>query len=133
MSPDLVVVDFDGLSQPAALIEKVRCLSAAVVCVVSQANVAALVASMCGTACTILLKPLSLDEMVSAARNLLTARDRTVRLATKYRKMRELVRRAVQERRDLNSRIELVCRDLVEAHRRLTHRFVEIQRAQPGR
>jgi hypothetical protein len=44
--------------------------------------------------------------------------------------MRELVRHVIRERRDLNRRIELVCRDLVEAHRRLVHRVVEFKGSQ---
>ena len=47
------------------------------------------------------------------------------RHAARYRRLRELVHRVIRERRDLNRRIELVCRDLVEAHRRLVHRVVE--------
>ncbi len=38
--------------------------------------------------------------------------------------MRELVRRVIRERRDLNRRVELVCRDLVGAHRRLVTRVL---------
>lgn len=46
----------------------------------------------------------------------------------KYRRMRKLVRQVLRERRELNERIELVCRDLVGAHRRLMNRVLESEK-----
>jgi DNA-binding NtrC family response regulator len=45
----------------------------------------------------------------------------------RYHQMRKLLRHVLRERRDLNERIELICRDFVGAHRRLVDRVVKIE------
>lgn len=44
------------------------------------------------------------------------------RLMRREARLRSVIRRVLRERRQLNQRIELVCRDMVGAHRRLFHR-----------
>ena len=45
---------------------------------------------------------------------------------------RSLIRRVLRDRRNLNQRIDLICRDMVGAHRRLFHRVLTAQhRARP--
>ena len=72
-------------------------------------------------------KPFPVEQLLDAADAAL--RDHSVhrRRAVKYRRMRELVRRVVSERRDLNRRIDLVCRDLVGAQRRLVNRVLALE------
>ena len=43
----------------------------------------------------------------------------------RYRRLRRLSSRIVRERRDLRQRIDLVCRDFVQAYRRLAQRVSE--------
>jgi DNA-binding response OmpR family regulator len=70
----------------------------------------------------VLCKPFPLAELLDSADDAL--RDYTLHRQhmAKYHRMRELVRHVIRERRELNRRTELVCKDLVGAHKRLvTH------------
>ena len=79
----------------------------------------------------VLLKPFAMTSLLEQARELI-ARDRLQRRrASRHHRMRELVRRVIRERRELNKRVELVCRDLVGAHRRLVDRVVAVEDKQP--
>lgn len=71
------------------------------------------------------VKPFPIEELLDSAQRVLYGHDIKRRQAARYRRLRELVRHVIRERRDLNRRIELVCRDLVEAQRRLMNRVVE--------
>ena len=75
-------------------------------------------------------KPFAIPHLMDAVANTLA----TYRLARerdqRYHQLRGTVRRVLKERRELNRRIDLVCRDLVGAHRRLVHRVLESQHAQ---
>lgn len=79
--------------------------------------------------------PFPVEELLDAAERLLHGHDLRRQHAVKYRRMRGLLRRVLGERRDLNRRIELICRDLVQAHRRLLNRVltVEALKAPPPR
>lgn len=72
------------------------------------------------------LKPFAIDELLDSAQRVLYGHDVRRKHAVRHHKLRKLVRQVIGERRDLNKRIELVCRDLVEAHRRLVHRVVNL-------
>lgn len=72
------------------------------------------------------VKPFAIGELLDSAQRVLYGFDVKRRHAVRYHRMRKLVRQVIRERRDLNKRIELVCRDLVQAHRRLVHRVVEL-------
>ncbi len=72
-------------------------------------------------------KPFPVDELLDSVERLIRAHVETRRRAARYHRMRELVRHVVRERRSLNRRVELVCRDLVGAHRRLVRRVTETQ------
>lgn len=83
----------------------------------------------------LLRKPFPIAHLLDTAEQLSRVHHLRQRHAVKYRRMRELVRRVIRERRDLNRRIELICRDLVRAHRRLVDRVLTFQEAksnQPG-
>ena len=75
-------------------------------------------------------KPFPVARFLDAAERLLNENEVRRRRAAKYHRMRELVRRVISERRDLKRRIELICRDLVGAQRRLVHRVLESEQAQ---
>lgn len=74
-------------------------------------------------------KPFPVGELLDSAEKALRERQITLRRVAKYNRMREMVRHVIRERRDLNRRVELVCRDLVGAHRRLVHRVVAMDKA----
>lgn len=46
----------------------------------------------------------------------------------RYQQMRRLLRQVLRERRELNERVELICRDFVGAHRRLVDRVVKVRK-----
>jgi len=68
--------------------------------------------------------PLDVDGLLDAVDRGLRGYELHRNHSARYRKMRELVRRAIRERRQLNHRVDLVCRDLVSAHRRLVQRVM---------
>ncbi|MHC4696060.1 MAG: response regulator [Planctomycetota bacterium] len=79
----------------------------------------------------LLIKPFPVTDLLDATERALRSHEVHQAHAAKYHRMRKLVRRVLRERRELNQRVELVCRDLVGAQRRLMHRVVESQEARP--
>jgi len=79
----------------------------------------------------LLPKPFPVSDLLDAADRALCGHHLKRDYAVRYHRMRDLVRKAVRERRELNKRVELVCKDLVGAHRRLAHRVVELSKSQP--
>ena len=79
----------------------------------------------------VFIKPFTMEALADAAARMLHGFDLRRRHFAKYHKMRDLVRRVIRERRELNERVELVCRDLVGAHRRLAHRVLETEQSRP--
>lgn len=74
-------------------------------------------------------RPFHLTELLESVERALRRHETVNRRLRKYRRMREMVRQAIRDRRNLNRRTELVCRDLVGAHRRLVHQVVNLQNA----
>lgn len=71
--------------------------------------------------------PFGMEEVLNAAQRALSTFTTERKRAIKNRRLRDLVRRVVRERRDLNQRMDLICRDLVESQRRLVHRVLAIE------
>lgn len=69
-------------------------------------------------------RPFAVQELMDSAERLIHGFDLKRQHAAKYHRMRDLVRRVIRERRQLNKRVELICRDLVGAHQRLVHRVL---------
>ncbi len=71
------------------------------------------------------VKPFPVGKLLDAAdvalRSYILKRKQLVR----HRRTRDLLRQVIGERRELNRRIDLICRDLVGAHRRLVNRVIE--------
>ena len=76
-------------------------------------------------------KPFPVEELLDSAERLLHGQDVRQQHAVKYRRIRKLLRRVLHERRDLNKRIDLICRDLVQAHRRLLQRVLTAEALKP--
>ena len=72
-------------------------------------------------------KPFPVEHLLEAAGRALLGHDLRRRRAARYHSMRELLRQVIRERRDLNRRMELICRDVVGAQRRLVHRVVALE------
>jgi DNA-binding response OmpR family regulator len=75
----------------------------------------------------LLLKPFPVEQLLDAAERVLHEVEVRQQYLARYRKMRGLTRQVIRERRDLKQRIDLICRDLVGAHRRLVHRVIEFE------
>lgn len=76
-------------------------------------------------------KPFRVGDFLDAVNRALQGHALRKQRAGKYRRMRAMVRRAIRERRELARRTELVCRDLVGAHRRLVHRVLNPKSSRP--
>ena len=76
-------------------------------------------------------KPFPVEKLLESAEQLLCEHRLLRQRASRYHQMRKLVRHVIRERRDLRRRIELVCRDLVGAQRRLVHRVLAMGDSQP--
>lgn len=79
------------------------------------------------------VKPFAVAHLLDSAARALRGHHLHVQHGARYRRMRDLVRQAIRERRDLNRRIDLICRDLVGAQRRLVHRVLELEEVTPIR
>lgn len=73
------------------------------------------------------VKPFAIAELLDAVERAVRGVEVHRQHATRYRRMRDLVRRVIRERRELNRRMDLICRDLVGAHRRLVHRVLQVE------
>lgn len=80
----------------------------------------------------VLSKPFPMEQLLDAVQQAMHGAKVTQAHAAKYRTMRDLVRRVIRERRDLNKRIDLLCRDLVGAQRRLVQRVMAIEQTRTG-
>ena len=78
-------------------------------------------------------KPFRVAGLLDSIDRALRGHQLHVQHGMKYHRMRNLVRQAIRERRDLNRRIDLICRDLVGAQRRLVHRVLELEEMAPNR
>ncbi len=76
-------------------------------------------------------KPFPVAELLDSAERVLRGHHLHVQHGAKYHRMRNLVRQTIRERRDLNQRIDLICRDLVGAQRRLVHRVLKLEESLP--
>jgi DNA-binding NtrC family response regulator len=79
------------------------------------------------------IKPFPVAELLDAVERCLRGHQLHVQHGAKYRRMRDLVRQVIHERRDLNRRMNLICRDLVGAQRRLVGRVLKLEELKPSR
>lgn len=75
------------------------------------------------------VKPFEVTELLDAVQQALS-KYRSIRtLRYRHERMRDLLRRVIRDRRNLNRRVELICRDLVGAHKRLVVRVLENEKS----
>jgi DNA-binding response OmpR family regulator len=75
-------------------------------------------------------KPFAIGDLLDSMERALDQAHQAHQLRVKHNNLRQLVRRVLRERRDLNRRIDLVCKDLVGAHRRLVQRVLATEPAE---
>jgi len=69
-------------------------------------------------------KPFAIGDLMDSMDRAMREHIKLRQFQAKHRNLRQLVRQVLRERRELNSRIDLICRDLVGAHRRLIQRVL---------
>jgi DNA-binding NtrC family response regulator len=70
-------------------------------------------------------KPFEVESLLQSMTRAMARHRETRARIQRYHKGRDLMRRVIRERRELNDRVELICRDLVGAHKRLVLRVLE--------
>lgn len=73
-----------------------------------------------------LVKPFDLGQLTASVSDALARHQDLSRAQVRYLRMRRLAKRILHDRRELRRRVDLVCRDLVQAYRRLARRVVEL-------
>lgn len=72
-------------------------------------------------------KPFPIEQLLESAGEAINQYALRRKQLVKHRRMRELVRKVIRERRELNARMQLICQDLVGAHRNLVHRVLSME------
>ena len=75
----------------------------------------------------VLAEPVAVEGFEASMERVLRSKARRRCKVRRAARQRRIVRRALAERRELTRRIELVCRDVVAAHRRLFLRVVSME------
>lgn len=86
----------------------------------------ALDAMRCGVA-DYFIKPFQLEDLLDMMERAIADYRELRSQRHRFERMRALVRRVLKDRRSLNRRVDLICKDLVGAHKRLARRVVESQ------
>jgi len=73
----------------------------------------------------ILIKPFDLSYLSDVVCALAERERNRRRRKARYRRLRKIASRIIRERRDLNRRLDLICRDFVHAYRRLAKKVTE--------
>jgi DNA-binding NtrC family response regulator len=73
------------------------------------------------------IRPFRVVELMDAVERCLHAREVCRQHDVRHQHMRDLLRRLIRDRRELRQRTELICRDLVGAHRGLVERVLQIE------
>lgn len=76
------------------------------------------------------VKPFDVECVIASVQRALDHAEEQRQQVHRHHRLRQLLRRVIRERRELDQRVDLICRDLVGAHRRLVHRFLERQHSQ---
>jgi DNA-binding NtrC family response regulator len=118
----LALADEDGLNLVRALREHNDC---PVVLLADSPTVEEAIEAMRLGVCDILNKPFEMEYLASVVKHT-AGHDRIRRRErSRHRRLRKLVARIICERRDLARRIDLICHDFVQAHRRLAEKVNE--------
>ncbi len=72
-------------------------------------------------------KPFRVSTLLDSASRALHSYDIHCKHIARHRKLRDVVRKVIRERRELAKRTDLICRDLVGAHRKLVQRVMQFE------
>jgi DNA-binding NtrC family response regulator len=92
-------------------------------------DAAEVIAAMRAGVMDFFVKPFRVEDLLESVDRAIHAYHKACRMIRRQERLRDLSRRVVRERRELKERVELVCRDLVGAHKRLVLRVIENESA----
>ncbi len=70
-------------------------------------------------------KPFEIEQLLATMERTMGAYRASLTYRQRYERTRMLLRKVIRERRELNERIDLICKDLVGAHKRLAMRVLD--------
>ncbi|MCB9850657.1 MAG: response regulator [Phycisphaerales bacterium] len=70
------------------------------------------------------IKPFQIEALLDSAADALARHRRDCDRTQRHHRTRQVLRKVIRERRVLNQRVELICKDLVGAHKRLANRVL---------
>lgn len=76
-------------------------------------------------AADVLSRPFELSELIERVRDAEVRASTRLRRRLRNRRLRRVTARIIHERRDLRQRMDLICKDFVQAYRRLAQRVTE--------
>lgn len=97
---------------------------AAIVIMTGQATVGRAVEALRLGAADLLTKPLDLAQLAEVVKGSLDKRRAQQRREQRVQRLQRVVRKALEDRKELQQRVDLVCRDLVGSYRDLAQRFI---------
>ena len=74
--------------------------------------------------------PIDGDRLIASVKRAAGRRREQLQLVARTRRLRRLSSRLVKDRRELRSRVDLICRDLVTAYRKLAEKVISAQDAE---
>jgi FixJ family two-component response regulator len=127
---DLAIIDLDEDAEHAwPLVDHLAALSARPIIVMASSPTAEeVITAMRAGVRDFFKKPFPVEQLLDAVGSAVQAAEVKRQHTARYRRMRDLVRHCIRERRDLKQRIELLCIDLVQAQRQLVRRLVKLER-----
>jgi DNA-binding response OmpR family regulator len=128
---DLAIVDLDDDPKHSwPLLDQLASLSTRPIIVMASAPTAEeVIAALRSGVRDFFKKPFPVESLLDSVGSAISAADVRRQHLARYRRMRDLVRHCIKERRGLRQRIELLCIDLVQAQRRLVRRVLAMQEA----
>ena len=128
---DLIIIDLDeDPKRTWPLIDQLTSLSARpIIAMASEPSAEEVIAALRAGVRDFFKKPFPVEALLDSVSSALNAAEVKRLHLARYRRMRELVRHCIKERRGLKQRIELLCIDLVQAQRRLVRRVIAVQEA----
>jgi DNA-binding NtrC family response regulator len=102
---------------------------AAVVLVGDDSDAQTVLSALRKGACDIVPQPIDERHLLATVRKAAEARRRRRHAAARSNRLRRISSKLVRDRRELRQRVDLICRDLVSAYRRLAKKVVGVQNA----
>ncbi len=127
---DLLLPDGDGLELVRAIRRRRR--DYPVLIMTGRATLGRAVEAMRLGVSDLFAKPFDLNRLTRVVKQSLAKYDSLKRSRQRCERLRRITRSVIDERKELQQRVDLVCRDLVDSYRDLTQRFVRYRNDESG-